>query len=77
MGDQPARSPLAAILAADVAEYTKLMEQDAEGTVSAWKEARDGIIDPTVCKHSGRIVKFTGDGFLAEFPAIQDAVLFG
>jgi adenylate cyclase len=62
------------MLAADVASYTQLMEADAEGTVVAWKAARDGVVDPTVARHLGRLVKFTGDGFLAEFPTVQGAV---
>jgi len=65
---------LAAILAADVASYTQLMEKDSDGTVAAWQAARDRVIDPTIGQHSGRLVKFTGDGFLAEFPTVQDAV---
>jgi adenylate cyclase len=65
---------LSAILAADVVGYTRLVEQDTDGTVAAWKSARTGIIDPTISEHSGRIVKHTGDGFLAEFTTVQDAV---
>ena len=65
---------LAAILAADVAGYTRLMEEDSDATVDAWQSARDRIIDPTITSHSGRIVKLTGDGFLAEFHTVQDAV---
>ena len=65
---------LTAILAADVAGYTRLMEQDTEGTVAAWHGARSEIIDPKIGEHSGRIVKHTGDGFLAEFPTVQNAV---
>ncbi len=65
---------LAAILAADVAGYTRLMEQDSEGTVAAWQAARSDIIDPAITDHSGRIVKHTGDGFLVEFSVVQDAV---
>ena len=74
MADQSTKRRLAAVLAADVAEYTRLMERDSDGTVAAWQAARDGVIDPTVSGHSGRLVKFTGDGFLAEFPTVQDAV---
>jgi len=66
---------LAAILAADVAGYTRLVEQDTDGTVAAWKSARDKVIKPLVDKKSGHIIKFTGDGFLVEFPSVQDAVL--
>ena len=65
---------LAAIVAADVAGYTRLMEQDTDGTVAAWKSARDDVIKPLVEKKSGHIIKFTGDGFLVEFPSVQDAV---
>lgn len=65
---------LSAILAADVAGYTRLMEDDTDGTVAAWKTARNDIIHPTVSKRSGQIVKLTGDGFLAEFHTVQDAV---
>jgi class 3 adenylate cyclase len=61
-------------LAADVAAYTRLMELDEEGTVSAWRQARAEVIDPTVGSHGGRIVKLTGDGFLAEFRTVESAV---
>ncbi len=74
MANQEVRRRLAAILAADVAGYTRLMEQDTDGTVAAWKAARDGVIDPTSRAYSGQIIKFTGDGFLAEFPSVIDAV---
>ena len=50
------------------------MEQDSDCTVAAWQSARSDIIDPTIANHSGRIVKHTGDGFLAEFPTVQAAV---
>ena len=65
---------LAAVLVSDVVGYTKLMEEDTEGTVTAWSEARDDIIEPSVQSHKGRIVKFTGDGFLTEFKTVQDAL---
>jgi hypothetical protein len=65
---------LAAILAADVAGYTRLVEQDTDCTVAAWKSARDNVIKPLVDKKSGHIINFTGDGFLVEFPSVQDAV---
>ena len=65
---------LAAIPAADVAGYTRLMEQDTDGTVAAWHGARAEVIDPAISEYSERIVKHTGDGFLAEFPTTQDAV---
>jgi TolB-like protein/class 3 adenylate cyclase len=65
---------LCAVLIADIAGYTKLVEQDTDGTVAAWQTARANIIDPAIADHSGRVVKFTGDGFLAEFRTVQDAV---
>jgi adenylate cyclase len=65
---------LCAVLIADIAGYTKLIEQDTDGTVAAWQAARANIIDPAIADHSGRVVKFTGDGFLAEFRTVQDAV---
>ena len=73
-GSQSIRRRLAAILAADVAGYTRLIEEDTAATVAAWQTARDGIFDPEVAEHEGRIVKLTGDGFLAEFPTVQAAV---
>lgn len=74
MEDRSIQRRLAAVLAADVAGYTRLMEQDTDGTVAAWQAARDDVIDPTVTEYAGRVVKLTGDGFLVEFPAVQDAV---
>ena len=65
---------LAAVLIADVAGYTKLVERDTEGTVAAWKAARAEVIDPQVAAHQGRLVKLTGDGFLAEFTSVRNAV---
>src|SRR5215831_16635415 len=65
---------LAAILAADVAGYSRLMGLDEEGTLAALKDHRRAVIDPTVTEHRGRIVKTTGDGFLAEFASVVDAM---
>ena len=65
---------LAAILAADVAGYTRLMEQDEAGTVKAWRALRSEITDPGIDAFKGRIVKLTGDGFLAEFPTVEAVV---
>ncbi len=65
---------LSAVLAADVAGYTRLMEEDTDGTVAAWRTARADIVDPSVANHGGRLVKLTGDGFLAEFTSVLDAV---
>ncbi len=50
------------------------MEEDFEGTVAAWQDALENVIKPRVADHSGKIVKLTGDGFLVEFPTLQDAV---
>jgi adenylate cyclase len=77
MGDRSTQQRLAAVLAADVVGYTRLMEEDTEGTVAAWQAVRDGVINPTVEAHSGRLVKLTGDGFLAEFPTVHEAVKCG
>ncbi len=74
MNDSGDQRRLSAILAADVVGYTRLMEEDTDGTVSAWKAARSDLIDPAISDHMGRIVKHTGDGFLAEFSTVLDAV---
>jgi TolB-like protein/class 3 adenylate cyclase len=65
---------LAAILAADVAGYSRLMGADEEGTHNALKELRHELVDPQIDKHHGRIVKTTGDGLLVEFASVVDAV---
>ncbi len=65
---------LAAILAADVAGYSRLMGVDEEGTLTRWKAHRRTIVDPSIKEHHGRIVKSTGDGILAEFASVVDAV---
>ena len=65
---------LAAILAADVAGYSRLMGVDEEGTLTALKTYRREVIDPKISEHRGRIVKTTGDGALVEFASAVDAV---
>src|SRR5271170_7707833 len=65
---------LTAILAADVAGYSRLMGQDEEGTHERLKAHLAELVDPKIEEHRGRIVKNTGDGFLAEFPSVVDAV---
>src|SRR5437667_1100632 len=65
---------LAAILAADVAGYSRLMGADEEGTHSALTALRRELSDPKISEHRGRIVKTTGDGLLTEFPSVVDAV---
>ena len=65
---------LAAILAADVVGYFKLMADDEAGTLAALKAHRKELFDPETAKHGGRIVKLMGDGVLVEFPSVVDAV---
>jgi TolB-like protein/Flp pilus assembly protein TadD len=65
---------LAAILAADVAGYSRLMGADEEGTLERLKALRRELVDPKIAEHHGRLVKTTGDGLLVEFPSIVDAV---
>jgi adenylate cyclase len=64
---------LAAILAADVAGYSRLMGVDEEGTLAALKACRGDLIDPKIAEHRGRIVKTTGDGALVEFASAVEA----
>ena len=65
---------LTAILAADVAGYSRLMGADEEGTLSKLKAHRLTLVDPKIAEHRGRIVKTTGDGLLVEFASVVDAV---
>jgi len=65
---------LAAILAADVAGYSRLIEADEEGTLGRLKALRGEVIDPKIAGHRGRIVKTTGDGLLVEFASVIDAL---
>src|ERR1700758_2566459 len=71
---QPVERRLAAILAADVAGYSRLMGADEEGTLESLKAHRRQLVDPKIKQHRGRIVKTTGDGMLVEFPSVVDAV---
>ena len=71
---QPVERRLAAILAADVAGYSRLMGADEEGTLERLKSHRRELIDPKIKEQRGRIVKLTGDGALVEFPSVVDAV---
>src|SRR5579863_5579911 len=70
----PTRRRLAAILAADVAGYSRLMGADEEGTLARLKALRAELIDPAIAQHNGRIVKTTGDGLLVEFASVVDAM---
>src|SRR6202011_925528 len=65
---------LAAILAADVAGYSRLIESDEEGTPRRLKSLRAEVVDPKIAEHRGRIVKTTGDGLLVEFGSVVDAL---
>src|SRR5450432_4704534 len=65
---------LAAILAADVVGYSRLMGLDEEGTLAQLRAHRRALIDPKIEAHHGRIVKTTGDGMLVEFASAVDAV---
>jgi adenylate cyclase len=74
LSDARVERRLAAVLAADVAGYSRLMGADEEGTLARLKEVRKVLVDPTIAKHRGRIVKTTGDGMLVEFASAVDAV---
>jgi adenylate cyclase len=65
---------LTAILAADVAGYSRLMGADEEGTHERLRGHLRELIEPKIAEHRGRVVKSTGDGFLAEFASVVDAV---
>ena len=65
---------LAAILAADIVGYSRLVEQDEAGTLAAIRRLRERIIDPLLAEHQGRIVKLMGDGAIVEFASVVDAV---
>jgi len=65
---------LTAILAADVAGYSRLVEADEEGTLSQWKALWGTVIEPKIKEHRGRIARVIGDGILAEFASVIDAV---
>ncbi len=73
-GRERARRRLAAVLAADVVGYSRLMEEDEERTLAALRAIRREVSDPKIAEHAGRIVKTTGDGFLVEFPSVVEAV---
>jgi adenylate cyclase len=74
MSEKRVERRLAAILAADVAGYSRLMGQDEEGTLAALKALRRELADPKIKEHRGRIVKTTGDGLLVEFASVVDRV---
>jgi TolB-like protein/Tfp pilus assembly protein PilF len=74
MPEQAPRRRLAAILAADVVGYSRLMQIDEAGTLAALKSRRSVVLQPLVSKHHGRVVKLMGDGVLVEFGSAVDAV---
>jgi adenylate cyclase len=65
---------LAAVLAADMAGYSRLMEVDEQGTLARLRTHRIELVDPAIAKNQGRIIKTTGDGMLVEFQSVSDAV---
>ena len=65
---------LAAIVAADVVGYSRLMGGDESGTLAALRALRRELVDPKIAEHGGRLVKTTGDGLLVEFASVVDAV---
>jgi adenylate cyclase len=74
MAEERVQRRLAAILAADVVGYSRLMEQDETGTLAALKARRKAVLEPLVAKHQGRIFKVAGDGVLVEFGSAVNAV---
>src|ERR1700687_1192387 len=74
MADIRINRQLAAILAADVVGYSRLMGADEAGTLAALKRHRETVFDPAVAAHHGRIVKLIGDGTIVEFASVIDAV---
>jgi adenylate cyclase len=73
--EQGVERRLAAILAADVVGYSRLMEADEAGTHARLKALRKELIEPRIAERHGRIVKLTGDGALVEFGSVVEAVL--
>lgn len=74
MGEERVHRRLAAILAADVVGYTRLMEADEAGTLATLRAHMSGLILPAIAQHRGRLVKTLGDGCIAEFASVVDAV---
>ncbi|MFA3918848.1 adenylate/guanylate cyclase domain-containing protein [Ruegeria hyattellae] len=74
MSDNAVQRRLAAILAADVVGYSRLMGEDETGTLTRLRRLRTELIEPLLAEHSGRLVKLMGDGFLVEFPSVVAAV---
>jgi adenylate cyclase len=77
MGQQSTNRRLAAIMAVDVAGYSRMMAADEAGTLAALKHHRANVFDPAISAHKGRVVKLIGDGALVEFASVVDAVNCG
>src|SRR5712671_3476605 len=75
MVEERAQRHLAAILVADVVGYSRLMQQDEAGTFERLRAHRTELFEPAIDKHQGHVFKLTGDGLLAEFGSVIDAVL--
>src|ERR1700755_1290271 len=74
MAEERVNRKLAAILAADVVGYSRLMGGDEDGTLAAREQHREVVFDPAVAAHNGRVVKLIGDGTIVEFGSVIDAV---
>src|ERR1700760_1342368 len=74
MSGEQAERRLAAILAADIAGYSRLVGANEEGTLERLRAHRRELIDPKIAAHRGRLVKTTGDGLLVEFASVVDAL---
>src|SRR5262244_2490541 len=74
MAEERAQRRLAAILAADVVGYSRLMAEDEAGTFDRLRARRKELFEPEVARHHGRIFKLMGDGLLAEFPSVVGAI---
>src|SRR5215831_11421662 len=70
----PTKRRLAAIVIADVAGYTRLMERDETGTHARLRELRRDVLDPRIAEHGGRVVDTAGDGMLLEFTSVSSAL---
>ncbi len=75
MTEREVQRRLVAIVSADVVAYTRLMERDEVGTYARLRARFKALVDPKIGGHGGRVVKLMGDGLLAEFPSVVDAVI--
>src|SRR5499426_2467857 len=74
MAEERVQRRLAAILAADVVGFSRMMEADEAGTLATLKARRKEVLEPLVAKHQGRVFKVTGDGVLVEFASAVNAI---